>query len=129
MVRDGSAFGGPRAGADRHCESGRTCRGKSCAKGLSVRETERLVKATPWCEATGRKDCRGRAPEKDADTRALEADLSANLRMHRSASTTGPPAVRGEVTIRYAYDSLDDLDRLCQVLSHSYQMKSDRSED
>ncbi len=82
------------------------------AKGLSVRETERLVKA----EATMKPAAKpaARAPEKDADTRALEADLSANLKMavrinHASGGESG------ELTIRYS--SLDDLDTLCRVLS------------
>ena len=45
-------------------------------RGLSVRETEKLAKAT------GTKQPRtGRRFEKDADTRAIELDLSANLRM------------------------------------------------
>lgn len=82
------------------------------AKGLSVRETERLVKA----EATMKPAAKPapRAPEKDADTRALEADLSANLKMavrinHASGGESG------ELTIRYS--SLDDLDTLCRILS------------
>ncbi|OUS37849.1 chromosome partitioning protein ParB [Rhodobacterales bacterium 56_14_T64] len=82
--------------------------------GLSVRATEALVK----------KDAAGdepRAPkqlkklvEKDADTRALENDLSAILRMGVSIDhKTGGES--GSVTI--SYDSLDQLDELCGVLS------------
>ncbi|SDY38974.1 chromosome partitioning protein, ParB family [Jannaschia faecimaris] len=82
--------------------------------GLSVRETERLAKAAtnPRGETsapTGRSSA-----EKDADTRALEGDLSAALGLsvkidHATAGDGGHISVR--------YKSLDDLDRLCQLLS------------
>ena len=52
--------------------------------------------------------------EKDADTRALEADLSANLRMQVKIDHA-PGAEGGQISIRY--DSLEDLDMLCQMLS------------
>ena len=39
------------------------------AKGLSVRQTEKLAQAPKQTKGQG---ARGRAPEKDADTRALE---------------------------------------------------------
>ena len=84
------------------------------AKGLSVRETEKLAKSpatapdkAPRGSATGRH-------EKDADTRALEADLSANLRMAVSINHE-PGGETGTLTIRYK--TLDDLDNLCRVLS------------
>ena len=82
------------------------------AKGLSVRETEKLMKAQSAAKATPRPA--GRAAEKDADTRALEADLSANLRMQVKIDHT-PGAEGGQISIRY--DSLEDLDMLCQMLS------------
>lgn len=86
--------------------------GQIVAKGLSVRETEKLAKTH-----SAKKPDEKRPPrksEKDADTRALEADLSANLRMpvrieHEAGGTNG------ELTIRYT--SLEDLDMLCQMLS------------
>jgi ParB family chromosome partitioning protein len=82
------------------------------AKGLSVREVERLMKAQDQTKPTSFKAAR--ASEKDADTRALEADLSANLRMQvRIDHASGGQS--GELTIRYA--SLDDLDKLCRALS------------
>ncbi len=82
------------------------------AKGLSVRETERLVKAQENAKPTSAKT--RNAPEKDADTRALEADLAANLKLPvRIDHMAG--AESGELTIRYA--SLEDLDRLCRILS------------
>ncbi len=77
-------------------------------RGLSVRQTEALAReaARPVAAPLAR-------PVKDADTRALEADLSANLRLPVSidhkASGKG-----GELRIRYK--NLDELDGLCQRL-------------
>ncbi len=76
---------------------------------LSVRQTEQLARsAARPANPTG-------APgaTKDADTRALEADLSASLAMkvvidHRAGGSSGE--------IRIKYKSLDDLDALCQRL-------------
>ena len=82
------------------------------AKGLSVREVERLMKAQDSVKPPSQKMAKG--PEKDADTRALEGDLSANLKMPvRIEHSSGGES--GELVIRYG--SLDDLDRLCQILS------------
>jgi ParB family transcriptional regulator, chromosome partitioning protein len=82
------------------------------AKGLSVRETERLVKQQDSAKPSSPKTVR--SAEKDADTRALEADLSANLKLTvRIEHASGGES--GALTIRY--DSLDDLDRLCRILS------------
>ena len=77
---------------------------------LSVRATERLVKAG---EAPAVAPVR-RTLEKDADTRALEQDLTANLRLkvsidHKAGNQSG------ELRIRYG--SLEELDGLCQLLS------------
>jgi ParB family chromosome partitioning protein len=78
-------------------------------KGLSVRQTEALVK---------RGDVRAKATrlktQKDSDTVSLETDLSANLNMkvsiaHKEGSETG--------VISISYKTLDDLDVLCQMLS------------
>ena len=80
------------------------------AKGLSVRETEALVRQAPRAKAAPRP----RPVEKDADTRVLEQDLSANLGMKVSIDHK-PGATGGAITIRYA--SLDALDDLCRVLS------------
>ncbi|MDK3071775.1 ParB/RepB/Spo0J family partition protein [Sedimentitalea sp. JM2-8] len=81
--------------------------------GLSVRATESLVKKRterggPMSKAPKK------IPEKDADTRALEGDLSANLAMKVSLSHA-PGADSGTMTIRY--QSLDELDTLCRLLS------------
>lgn len=78
-------------------------------RGLSVRETEKLAKTV------GTKQPRTSSkPEKDADTRAIEADLSANLRMlvkidHRGVDEGG--------VLSISYRTLEDLDLLCDVLS------------
>jgi ParB family chromosome partitioning protein len=79
-------------------------------KGLSVRETERLVQKP---ESKGKSAARNRT-EKDADTRALEGDLSANLGMpvqiaHLAGGESGVLSIQ--------YRTLDDLDRLCRALS------------
>ncbi len=82
------------------------------AKGLSVREVERLMKAQDSAKPAAKRQ--GRSAEKDADTRALEGDLSANLKMPvRIEHSSGGES--GELVIRYG--SLDDLDRLCRILS------------
>lgn len=86
--------------------------GKIVAKGLSVRETEKLAKAYSDKKSDHKRP--SIRPEKDADTRALEADLSANLRLqvridHEAGSN------KGQLSIHY--ESLEDLDMLCQLLS------------
>lgn len=83
-------------------------------KGLSVRDTEDLVRKTGIPRQKGTSGPRGRSVQKDADTLAIEADLSANLRMLVSIDHE-PGGDRGRLTIRY--NSLDDLDMLCRVLS------------
>ncbi len=81
-------------------------------KGLSVRDTEALVRKQ------GGKQISERRPrhreEKDADTRALESDLSANLNMSVRIDHE-PGGLGGKVSITYR--TLDDLDLLCRALS------------
>lgn len=77
-------------------------------RGLSVRETERLVKKPT---ATKPKKIKR---SKDADTIALEGDLSANLKMKVSIDHRGKDG-GGNITIDY--DDMDQLDQLCQRLS------------
>ncbi|MFC7702660.1 ParB/RepB/Spo0J family partition protein [Plastorhodobacter daqingensis] len=82
------------------------------ARELSVRETEALVK-----KPRGGETRRPQAPataEKDADTRALEGDLSANLGLSVTIDHQ-PGGQAGQLVIRYK--TLDDLDRLCGLLS------------
>ena len=79
-------------------------------RGLSVRETEKLVKAPRAKTATNR----NAAPEKDADTRTIEKDLAATLGLKVSIahdSETG----KGTMTLKYT--SLDQLDEICRRLS------------
>lgn len=78
---------------------------------LSVRETEKLAKGPTAPPNAPRKPAG--APEKDADTRALEQDLSANLGM----KVTIDHAADGSGRLVVAYATLDDLDALCGALS------------
>jgi ParB family transcriptional regulator, chromosome partitioning protein len=84
---------------------------KVVGKGLSVRETEDLVRKSAVDPKKRR--MAARSAGKDADTKALEADLSANLKMgvRIDHEATGG----GKISI--SYRTLDDLDLLCQVLS------------
>lgn len=79
------------------------------SRGLSVRETERLARA-PAAKPAAPRAARS---EKDADTRALEQDLSAHLRMRVAIEHQGFDGGRMVIT----YRSLDQLDELCQILS------------
>jgi ParB family chromosome partitioning protein len=87
---------------------------KIVQKGLSVRETEKLAKAAPAPDKAPKSGTTRARPEKDADTRALESDLSAALSMIVQIDHK-PGQEGGALTIRYA--SLDDLDRLMALLS------------
>ncbi|MDB2407423.1 ParB/RepB/Spo0J family partition protein [Jannaschia sp.] len=85
---------------------------KVIREGLSVRETERLAKATKDPAPRGRARA---AVEKDADTRALEGDLTAALGLLVQISHTNGEE-GGHVSVRYK--SLEQLDQLCQLLSN-----------
>jgi len=78
-------------------------------QGLSVRETERLAKGPKT-----RPEKVKLQPAKDADTRALEGDLSANLGMKVSVDHK-PGKESGKLTI--SYKTLEELDDLCRLLS------------
>ncbi len=84
--------------------------------GLSVRQTEALVRKLSLGadEGTPKKEIVRRLSEKDADTRALESDLSAalGLKVSLSFDTNGQT---GQLKLRY--NSLDQLDDLCRKLS------------
>ena len=75
---------------------------------LSVREAERIAK--PSAKGTPRKA----QPEKDADTRAIEGELSAALKMHVRIDH-GQPREGGRLTI--TYKTLKQLDELLGRLS------------
>lgn len=79
-------------------------------KGLTVRQVEDLARKTP--EAKRQKRPR-KAIEKDADTRMLEGDLSAAIKMR--VQINHGTAGGGEMQIQYK--DLDELDRLCRKLA------------
>ena len=84
-------------------------------KGLSVRETEKLAKRgldNIFSDPSSPK--KKMTVQKDADTKALEGDLAANLGMKVSLNHK-PGQEGGSLTI--AYDSLDQLDDLCRKLT------------
>ena len=77
-------------------------------KDLSVREVESLMREKSTKPAKPRN-----SSEKDADTRALEGDLSATLKMRVQIKHAGTDG--GQLVI--TYKDLDQLDRLCQILA------------
>lgn len=81
-------------------------------RGLSVRETEKLAKSEGDPKTT--QTMRQPRVDKDADTKALEADLSAALGM-KVLIDHKPGQESGAMTIRY--ENLEGLDSLCRVLS------------
>lgn len=83
------------------------------AKNLSVREVEALAR-DPSKKGTGKASGPRAKSDKDADTRALENDLSANLNMRVTIDHAGV-GDGGVLSIRYR--TLDDLDLLCRALS------------
>lgn len=83
---------------------------KVVEKGLSVRETEQLVRAQS--RSTGETRKKSANTEKDADTKSLESDLSAHLGMRVQIAHGGTDG--GKMTVTYG--DLDQLDRLCQIL-------------
>ena len=81
--------------------------------GLSVRATEALVKNELSGGSKPKPTGSTNDTEKDADTMALEGDLSANLGMKVSLShKSGQES--GQLTVKYT--SLDQLDELCRLL-------------
>lgn len=86
---------------------------KVIAGGLSVRQTEVLAKKGADEKPTKAKS-RPTGITKDADTVALEGDLSAALGM-KVALNHPSGAESGSITIKY--DSLDQLDELCNLLT------------
>ncbi|WP_438959769.1 ParB/RepB/Spo0J family partition protein [Nereida sp.] len=86
------------------------------AKGLSVRQTEELVKSGSNTGKSGGSSGgrSGGSSDKDADTRALEGELSAQLRMGVSISHN-PGNAGGQIVIKYK--DLEQLDDLCRLLA------------
>jgi ParB family chromosome partitioning protein len=86
------------------------------AQGLSVRATEALARKKGDGGSSSTTRSKSTGSEKDADTKALENDLSAALGLsvqvdHKAGGESG------QVTIKYA--SLDQLDEICRILSIS----------
>lgn len=91
---------------------------KAVSSGWSVRQIEKAAKKGAG-ETTNIFDGpkpKPRGAEKDADTKALEGDLSAALGMSVSVDHK-PGGEAGQVVIRY--ETLEELDDLCRVLSGS----------
>ncbi len=91
---------------------------KVVAEGLSVRATEALVKSMQGRgeDKEPKSEPRRSDDPKDADTKALEGDLSAALGM-RVNLTHKPGGESGQLSI--SYKTLDELDNLCRMLSGS----------
>lgn len=84
-------------------------------KGLSVREAEKLAKSgvgNIFSDGAARK--KTSAGTKDADTKALEGDLSASLGL-KVAIDHKAGREDGQVVI--VYENLDQLDTICRILS------------
>ena len=75
---------------------------------MSVREAEIYVK-----QRLNRKNINKHSNNKDSDTRALEADLSANTKMKVTIEHKGTSGC-GKITI--SYKNLDELDQICSML-------------
>jgi ParB family chromosome partitioning protein len=87
------------------------------AGGLSVRAAEALVKKSQAGDQDrSEKKTSGPNSEKDADTRALEGDLSASLGMKVTLNHK-PGQESGQMVL--SYRSMDELDELCRLLSVS----------
>ena len=87
------------------------------AGGLSVRAAEALIKKEHQAESDSPKQRASKsAGEKDADTRALEGDLSANLGLKVTLNHK-PGQEAGQMVLHYT--TMDELDELCQRLSAS----------
>ena len=84
-------------------------------KGMSVRATEALVKKEqePATNSEVPRKRRETVEEKDADTKALEGDLSANLGM-KVTLNHAPGKEAGQLVVQY--ETLDQLDDLCRKL-------------
>ncbi|MGB3554031.1 MAG: ParB/RepB/Spo0J family partition protein [Jannaschia sp.] len=88
---------------------------KAVRKGLSVRDVERLVRNERGGESVPRpRRTKAQGPEKDADTLALEGDLSAAMGMGVEIEHW-PGEAGGRLIL--SYKSLTDLDNICGLLT------------
>lgn len=113
LLRDGALSAG-HARALVTAENASLLAKQVVSGGLSVRETERLAKEAQGVKTPNAGSPAARPVEKDADTRALEADLSATMGMKVTIDHSQGQE-HGNVTIRYR--DLEELDTLCQRLS------------
>ena len=75
---------------------------------MSVREAEIYVK-----QRLDRKNLNKKINRKDADTRALEADLFTNIKMKVSIDHK---EIKGSGKLIISYNDLDELEKLCSIL-------------
>lgn len=111
LVREGKISSGHARALITHSHASELAR-QIVARGLSVRAVEDLVRKALTQGKTQKRPAK--TYEGDADTRALEADVAASLKMgvridHRAGDEAGRLIV--------SYQTLDDLDRLCRLLS------------
>jgi ParB family transcriptional regulator, chromosome partitioning protein len=109
MVRNGSLTAGHARALIGHPAAAELAN-QIAEKGMSVRATEQLTR-----KPTEKLSKAPRPPriQTDADTKALEADLSANLKT--AVSIRHDPMGHGILSI--SYQNLDQLDALCRALS------------
>lgn len=110
MVRSGKLSAG-HARALVPCENPNDLAKQIISKGLSVRQTEKLVKTAGSMQKPESKVV---ASQKDADTKALEADLGAHLGLKVNISHKEKSG-NGEIMIKYK--DLEELDKICSILS------------
>ncbi|GHG82971.1 chromosome segregation DNA-binding protein [Pseudodonghicola xiamenensis] len=113
LVKEGQLSAG-HARALITCENASELAKQVVRGGLSVRATEALVKKQQRGDQPAMEKPKPAKPEKDADTRALEADLSAMLGMKVSIDHK-PGGEAGQISIKY--DTLDQLDEICGRLN------------
>lgn len=114
LIRDGKLTAG-HARALVTAEDPLALARKIVKKGLSVREAEKLAKAVKkniFSDDAAPKTKPG--DQKDADTKALEGDLSAGLGMKVTIDHK-PGQDSGQLMI--SYETLEQLDDLCRILS------------
>jgi len=109
LLRDGKLSAG-HARALVTAENPSVLARRIVASGLSVRQAEKLAKGRVDKSDSPSKN----KPVKDADTKALEQDLSANIGLkveidHDAGKQSG--------VVRISYETLDQLDELCQQLT------------
>jgi len=112
LVRDGKLSAG-HARALINAEAPVPLAERAAAEGMSVRQVEALAKRGPSAERRKAQAGARMGSKKDADTRLLEADVSAAIGM-RVRIDHGDEG-SGEIRIRYG--TLDQLDQLGQKLT------------